>query len=180
MTPSPIFWFTGLPASGKTTISRALAKVLQAKGHQVQILDGDEFRSATDPQLGFTRAERDLNIRRMAYVASLLAAHGVTVLVAAVSPYLEARLLARKAAPGPFIEVLVTADIGVLAARDDRYRQARSGRIPRFTGVTDPYEEPRIAELTLWTDASPVHICVARILDYMEDHDLLYTKEKKT
>ena len=176
MTPAPILWFTGLPATGKTTISRALAEVLRKKGHRVQILDGDDFRKATDPNLGFTRAERDLNVQRLVYVAALLAAHGVWVLVAAVSPYREARLKARKGAPGPFVEVFVQTSMETLSGRDDRYRQARAGRIPRFTGVSDWYEEPKNPEVIVQTDRTPPNLCVATILDYLESHGLLLEK----
>jgi adenylylsulfate kinase len=149
-------WFTGLPSAGKSTIAHALADRLRAQGQRVQVLDGDEVRPHLSAGLGFTRADRDINVTRIGWVARLLAAHGVLVLVPVIAPYAAARQAVRQAhaeAQVPFAEVFVSTSLEVAEARDVKglYAKARHGEISGMTGVDDPYEEPRSAELVLDT-----------------------------
>ena len=149
-------WFTGLPSAGKSTIAHALADRLRAEGQRVQVLDGDEVRPHLSAGLGFTRADRDINVTRIGWVARLLAAHGVVVLVPVIAPYAAARHAVRQAhaeAQVPFAEVFVSTSLAVAEARDVKglYAKARHGEIRGMTGVDDPYEEPRSAELVLDT-----------------------------
>ena len=149
-------WFTGLPSAGKSTIAHALADRLRAEGQRVQVLDGDEVRPHLSAGLGFTRADRDINVARIGWVARLLAAHGVLVLVPVIAPYAAARQAVRQAhaeAQVPFAEVFVSTSLEVAEARDVKglYAKARHGEIKGMTGVDDPYEEPRSAELELDT-----------------------------
>ncbi len=149
-------WFTGLPSAGKSTIAGALARRLRAEGRRVQVLDGDEVRPHLSAGLGFTRADRDVNVTRIGWVASLLASHGVTVLVPVIAPYAAARQAVRAAhaeAGVPFAEVFVSTSLAVAESRDVKglYAKARQGEIRGMTGVDDPYEEPRSAELVLDT-----------------------------
>ncbi len=149
-------WFTGLPSAGKSTIAHARADQLRAQGRRVQVLDGDEVRPHLSAGLGFSRADRDTNVARIGWVARLLASHGVTVLVPVIAPYAAARQGVRQAhaeAGVPFAEVFVSTTLAVAEARDVKglYAKARSGVITGMTGIDDPYEEPRSAELVLDT-----------------------------
>ena len=149
-------WFTGLPSSGKSTIAYALARLLRAEGRRVQVLDGDEVRPRLSAELGFSREHRDINVRRIGWVARLLAAHGVVVLVPVIAPYAEARKVVRDdhaAAGVPYAEVHVATSLEISEARDVKglYAKARRGEIQSLTGVDDPYEQPRTAELVLDT-----------------------------
>jgi adenylylsulfate kinase len=149
-------WFTGLPSAGKSTIARALARRLADDGRQVQVLDGDEVRPHLSSGLGYGREDRDVNVRRIGWVARLLASHGVVVLVPVIAPYADSRAAVRGdhvAAGVPFAEIYVSTAIEVAEARDVKglYAKARRGEITAMTGVDDPYEEPRTAELVLDT-----------------------------
>ena len=154
--PGATLWFTGLPSAGKSTIAHALARQLEAQGRRVQVLDGDEVRPHLSAGLGYTRADRDINVSRIGWVARLLASHGVIVLVPVIAPYAEARKAVRAdhaAAAVPFAEVFVSTPLAVAEHRDVKglYAKARNGEISGMTGVDDPYEEPRSAELVLDT-----------------------------
>ena len=158
LTRGATVWFTGLPSAGKSTIAHALGDRLRAEGRRVQVLDGDEVRPHLSAGLGFTRADRDLNVARIGWVARLLAGHGVTVLVPVIAPYAAARQAVRQAhaeARVPFAEVFVSTSLAVAESRDVKglYARARQGEITGMTGVDDPYEEPRSAELVLDTAA---------------------------
>ena len=149
-------WFTGLPSAGKSTIAHALADRLRAEGQRVQVLDGDEVRPHLSAGLGFSRTDRDINVARIGWVARLLAAHGVLVLVPVIAPYAAARQAVRQAhadAQVPFAEVFVSTSLEVAEARDVKglYAKARHGEIRGMTGIDDPYEEPSSAELVLDT-----------------------------
>ena len=165
-----VVWFTGLPSAGKTTLSRILATELRSQGLKVELLDGDEVRETLSKGLGFTKEDRDTHIRRIGYVAQLLARNGVWVLVAVISPYravreeVRTRVLSQDA---DFIEVYVRCPLEVAEARDTKglYRRARLGEIPMFTGVSDPYEEPRAPEVVVDTDREPPEECLKRILN---------------
>jgi adenylylsulfate kinase len=170
-----VVWFTGLSGAGKTTITSALAPELLAAGKRVEVLDGDIVRTHLSKGLGFSREDRDTNVARIAFVAQLLARNGVFVLVAAVSPYRETREAARRTI-GDFVEVYVAPPLDECVARDTKglYKKALAGEIPRFTGVSDPYEPPDDAELTLDTSTIDVPAAVQRVkaklieLEYLE------------
>jgi adenylylsulfate kinase len=171
-------WFTGLPSAGKSTIAHALAEQLRAEGRRVQVLDGDEVRPHLSAGLGFSRADRDLNVTRIGWVARLLAGHGVTVLVPVIAPYAAARQAVRQAhaeADVPFAEVFVSTSLAVAESRDVKglYAKARQGEISGLTGVDDPYEEPRSAELVLDTAevdlATSVELAAALLTAIRED-----------
>ncbi len=158
-------WFTGLSASGKTTISQAVADVLRQRGYQVETLDGDIVRQNLTKGLGFSKEDRDENIRRIGFVAHLLSRNGVIVIVAAISPYREIRDEVR-ARVGRFIEVFVNAPLEVCEQRDPKglYRKARAGEIQGFTGIGDPYEPPLAPEVECRTDRETVEESIAKVL----------------
>ena len=163
-----IVWFTGLPGAGKSTLAKAIAGVAGGV-RTVEILDSDQVRPRLSTDLGFSRADRDTNVRRIGFVARLLARHGVFVVVAAISPYAETRREMRLLADQdqiPFIEAFVDASLDALIKRDVRglYRRALAGEINHFTGVSDPYERPRYAELVLKSDIESVEESVEKIL----------------
>jgi len=145
-----VIWFTGLSGAGKSTVSRLLAERLMAHGAKVELLDGDEVRKHLSKGLGFNKEDRDENIRRIGFVCELLARHGVIAIAAAISPYRAVREELRQRIPD-FVEVYAECPLEVLAERDVKglYRQALAGEIPQFTGVSDPYEPPLAAEVTI-------------------------------
>ena len=158
-------WFTGLPSSGKTTLSRLLHKELDELGLAAEVLDGDEVRQRLTKGLGFTKEGRDENIRRIAYVAKLLTRVGGIAITAAISPYRELRDLAR-AEIGSFVEVHVNCPLQVCMQRDVKglYAKAIKGEIPNFTGISDPYEPPLNPEVTLYTDRESPEESIKKIL----------------
>jgi adenylylsulfate kinase len=161
-------WFTGLPSAGKTTIANLVGGWLAESGHPVEVLDGDVVRSHLSRGLGFSKADRDENIRRIGYVAGLLTGHGVTVLVSAVSPYRAVRdeLRTTIGRVGGFLEVHVATDLATCRARDVKglyARQAR-GELRGLTGVDDPYEPPLAPELVLDTAVEPPEASAGRVL----------------
>lgn len=150
-------WFTGLPSAGKSTIAHALADDLAAAGHRVQVLDGDQVRPHLSAELGFSREGRDTNVARFGWVARLLAAHGVIVLVPVIAPYATARDGVRAShaeASVPYAEIYVATSRSVAEARDVKglYAKARAGELSGLTGVDDPYEQPLAAELVIDTE----------------------------
>lgn len=161
-------WLTGLPSAGKTTIAGIVADQLRAAGEKtVEVLDGDVVRTHLSKGLGFSKEDRDENIRRIGFVASMLARNGVTVLVAVISPYREARDDARAMhAPGTFLEVHVATPVEVCAERDVKglYQKQREGLLRGLTGVDDPYEEPRYPELVLQTEDETPERSAERVL----------------
>ncbi|HXF06522.1 MAG TPA: adenylyl-sulfate kinase [Blastocatellia bacterium] len=163
-------WFTGLPSSGKTTLSRQVEALLRARGLKVEVLDGDEVRENLSPTLGFTKEDRDLHIRRIAYVAKLLVRNGVIVIVAAISPYRAARDQAR-ATIGRFVEVYVHCPVEVCIERDVKglYRKALAGMIPHFTGISDPYEEPLQPELIIHSHQETPEESARRVIARLEE-----------
>lgn len=161
-----VVWLTGLSGAGKSTIAEALAPILRAEGRKVEILDGDVVRTNLSRELGFSREHRDWNVARIAFVAHLLARNGVAVIVAAVSPYRDARQQARRQI-GDFIEVHVAPPLEECARRDTKglYRKAREGVVSGLTGVSDPYETPEAAELTLDTSRIDVPAAARAVRD---------------
>lgn len=161
-----VLWFTGLSGAGKSTLARRVGQELAERGHRVEVLDGDEVRRNLCQGLGFSRADRDTNVARIGWVAGRLASHGVAVLVAAISPYAEAREKVR-ASVDEFVEVFVDAPLATCAERDPKglYAKAMAGDVPNFTGVSDPYERPTAPEVTVHTDTETVDASVQRVLD---------------
>jgi adenylyl-sulfate kinase len=145
-----VLWFTGLSGAGKSTVSRLVADRLLAHGAEVELLDGDEVRLHLSKGLGFSKEDRDENVRRIGYVCELLARHGVIAIAAAISPYRAVREELRGRIAN-FVEIYAECPIEVLAERDVKglYRKALAGEIPQFTGVSDPYEAPLQPEVTI-------------------------------
>lgn len=160
-----IVWLTGLSGSGKTTISNSVCNELSALGFEVETLDGDLVRKHLGRGLGFSRKDRDENVRRIGFVARLLACHRVVVLVSAISPYRSLRDEIRKSVAN-FIEVYVNAPLAICEMRDPKglYKKARSSLIPNFTGIDDPYEPPFAAEVVCETDIESVKACTNKIV----------------
>jgi adenylyl-sulfate kinase len=174
MSQGSTIWLTGLSGAGKTTLTNELVPRLRAQGLSVEVLDGDEVRTNLSKGLGFSKTDRDTNIRRIGYVSRLLSRNGVTVIAAAISPYREVRDEVRcqiEADAVPFVEVFVKASLETLVTRDVKglYRRALAGEIKEFTGVSDPYEEPTRPELVIDTDRESVSESVMRILDKLDE-----------
>jgi adenylylsulfate kinase len=163
-----ILWFTGLSGSGKSTLAASVSARLTPVV-PVEILDGDEIRKRLSADLGFTKEERDTNIRRIGFVARLLARHGVFVIAAAISPYAATRLEMRQLATDEgisFIEVFLTARMETLIKRDAKglYKRALAGELLHFTGVSDPYEAPTNPDRTIHTDNESVQASTQKVL----------------
>ncbi|HUN57736.1 MAG TPA: adenylyl-sulfate kinase [Candidatus Binataceae bacterium] len=167
-------WFTGLSGAGKSTLANLLADELRNRGHRVEILDGDEVRTNLSKGLGFSKEDRDINIRRIGYVCNLLARNGVIAISAAISPYRAVRDEVRSM-HSRFFEVFVKCPINTLAERDVKglYKKALAGEIKNFTGVSDPYEEPLTPELIVETDRESRDESFTRLLDALEKANLI-------
>ncbi len=167
--PGLTIWLTGLSGAGKTTLAERLTPELEHRGYRVESLDGDVVRTHLSKGLGFTREDRDENIRRIAWVAALGTRHGATMLVSAISPYAAGRREAREQI-GEFVEVYVKCSLDKLIERDPKglYARALAGEIENFTGVSDPYEEPVNPEIVVETDMESVDESAARILERLE------------
>ena len=163
-------WFTGLSGAGKTTIAHRVGEVLEQRlGRSVEILDGDVVRTHLSRGLGFSREDRDTNIRRIGWVCHVLTKHGVPNIAAAISPYRDVRNEVRKMI-GSFVEVYVKCPVEECEKRDVKglYRKARAGEIKQFTGVDDPYEEPLDPEVTLHTDRETVDESTMKVIRKLE------------
>ncbi len=178
--PGFTIWFTGLSGAGKSTLSEAIAQRLQQHGRNVEILDGDIVRTHLSKGLGFSREDRDTNIKRIAFVCSLLTRNGVIAISAAIAPYREARAWARQEI-GNFVEIYVKCSLEVCRQRDVKglYKLVDEGKIKNFTGVDDPYEEPEQPELVVETDKETLEESLTRIfaklveLEYLSPEFLL-------
>jgi len=166
---APVLWFTGLSGSGKSTIATRVHQELVRRGVDVEYIDGDALREVF-PQTGFTREEREEHLRRTGYMASRLAAHGVTVVASFVSPYRESREFIRRLCPR-FLEIYVATPLEECERRDVKglYARARRGEIRNFTGIDDPYEVPERPELSIDTSALRVEQSVTQVLALVED-----------
>ncbi|HVX66069.1 MAG TPA: adenylyl-sulfate kinase [Bryobacteraceae bacterium] len=167
-------WFTGLSGAGKSTISEALEQELRARGCRVEPLDGDIVRQNLTKGLGFSKEDRDENIRRIGFVAHLLSRNGVVVLVSAISPYRDIRNEVRGRI-GDFVEVYVNAPLETCEQRDVKglYQKARAGQIKGFTGIDDPYEAPLAPEVECRTDRESVGESVKKVLEALEGRGYL-------
>ena len=177
-------WFTGLSGAGKTTLTNEIVPQLKARGVKIEVLDGDEVRTNLSKGLGFSKEDRDANIRRIGYVARLLSRNGVGVIVAAISPYKEIRDEVRKdveANGATFIEVFVKASLDTLLQRDVKglYKKAIAGEIANFTGVSDPYEAPEHPEILVSSDTETIAESAAKIIARLEELRLLPAARSK-
>ena len=168
-------WLTGLSGAGKSTLARRLETALTDRGRHVEVLDGDEVRENLSKGLGFSREDRDTNIRRIAFVADLLSRNGVPVITAAISPYREIRDEARAKMDGRFIEAYVKASVEECERRDVKglYAKARAGEIKEFTGISDPYEPPEHAELEIHTEGRAPQESAQLVLAKLEELGLI-------
>jgi sulfate adenylyltransferase/3'-phosphoadenosine 5'-phosphosulfate synthase len=164
-----VVWFTGLSGAGKSTIANALQAELARRGRQAELLDGDEVRTHLSKGLGFSKEDRDTNIRRIGYVARLVARSGGVAITAAISPYRDVRDEIRAQTPG-FVEVFVRCPLDTLVERDVKglYRKAIAGEIANFTGVSDPYEEPLNPEVVCDSSKETVEQSLAKVVDKLE------------
>ncbi|WP_242342358.1 adenylyl-sulfate kinase [Anaeromyxobacter terrae] len=179
-----MLWLTGLSGAGKSTLSRVLQAAL-ATERPVEILDGDEVRTYLSAGLGFSKEDRDTNVRRIGFVARLLARNGAAAVTAAISPYAETRNEVRSLAERdgvPFVEVFVSAPVAALAARDVKglYRKALAGELTRFTGVSDPYEPPERPDVVVRTDVETIDESVETILEHLRARGLLRPGDART
>jgi adenylyl-sulfate kinase len=163
-------WFTGLSGSGKSTIGEVVEARLRDRGHRVEVLDGDVVRTNLSKGLGFSKEDRDTNIRRIAFVADLLSRNGVVAITAAISPYREIRAEARETMGDRFVEIYVKASVDECARRDVKglYEKAFKGEIKEFTGVSDPYEPPEDPEVIVDTENETIEESAAKVLAYVD------------
>jgi adenylyl-sulfate kinase len=167
-------WLTGMSGAGKSTLAEALAARLRAEDAAVELLDGDIVRAHLSHGLGFSREDRDTNIRRIGFVAELLARNGVIVIVAAISPYKDAREAVKEKIAN-FVEVYVECPIDVLTSRDTKglYKRAIAGEIGNFTGISDPYEAPQNPAVVIHSDHETVEEGIGKIWNVLEAKGLL-------
>ena len=172
-------WFTGLSGAGKSTLAEFLTPQLRERGVPVEVLDGDEGRENLSKGLGFSKEDRDTNIRRIGYVANMLSRNGVCAITAAISPYQGLRDEIR-AKTETFVEVYVEAPLAVVEERDTKglYKKARAGEIKNFTGISDPYEAPTNAEITVHTGDQSIEESAQQILSFLESKGLINATAK--
>ena len=170
-------WFTGLSGSGKSTLAQYLTPILTERGCKVEVMDGDEVRENLSKGLGFSKEDRDTNIRRIGYVANLLARNGCCAITAAISPYAHVRDEIREMTQprAKFVEVFVFAPLETVEERDTKglYKKARAGEIKNFTGISDPYEAPETPEVLVDTSKESIEESAGKILAYLEGEGLL-------
>ncbi len=167
-------WFTGLSGAGKTTAARHLERRLRAAGARVEVLDGDIVRTHLSKGLGFSKEDRDENVRRIGFVCELLSRHGVIAIAAAISPYRNLRNELRANIPH-FVEVYMDCPVDLLIHRDVKglYKKALAGEIPRFTGISDPYEVPLAPAVTIRSGQETVEEGVQKIWTTLEEMGLI-------
>ena len=167
-------WFTGLPCSGKTTLSRRVFEHIKELGLKVELLDGDVIRRHFSQELGFSEKERKINIRRIGFVSHLLTRNGIITVVAAIAPYKEVREENRKLI-GRYVEVFCNCPLEVAEKRDVKgmYKKARLGEIKNFTGISDPYEPPDNPDILINTHKEDIEDSVSKIIKYLETNQYL-------
>jgi adenylylsulfate kinase len=173
-----ILWFTGLSGAGKSTLSAEIEKLFRERGYRVELLDGDEVRTHLSKGLGFSKGDRDTNVRRIGYVARLLARNEVIAITAAISPYRDIRDEIREEARKDgvaFVEIYANATIEALSERDVKglYKKALAGEIPHFTGVSDPYEPPASPDVEVRTDRETIEESLTLIVNFLTDENLI-------
>ena len=163
-------WFTGLPCSGKTTVADRVAELLKERGRLVERLDGDIVRKGLTSDLGFSKEDRNENIKRVTFVAKLLTRNGVAVLATFVSPY-KARRQKTREEIGDFVEIYTRCPLDVCMERDvkEMYKRALAGEIKEFTGIDDPFEEPENPELVIDTDKETVDESAEKVLAKLQE-----------
>jgi adenylyl-sulfate kinase len=163
-------WFTGLSGAGKSTLALEVQRQLRDRGRLVEVLDGDEVRQNLSKGLGFSKEDRDTNIRRIGYVARLLSRNGVVAITATISPYQSVRDEVRALHGDDFVEVYVDCPIPALVKRDTKglYEKALKGEVKNFTGISDPYEAPPNPELHIYSDSESVAESAGRIVSFLE------------
>src|SRR5712692_1073609 len=168
-------WFTGLPCSGKSTLAELVAAELRRRGRFVEILDGDEVRKHLTKGLGFSREDRDENIRRIGYVCRLLSRNGAVAIAAAISPFRAIRDEVRAAHEAAFIEIFVDTPLELCIQRDVKgmYKKALAGEMKNFTGISDPYEPPENPEIVIRTARENAEQSAGQILSALEQRGLL-------
>jgi len=173
---SAIIWFTGLSASGKSSLAYSLEEALHKIKIRTYVLDGDNIRKGLCKDLGFSDEDRTENIRRIGEVSKLMMEASVIVLTAFISPFTKDRRIVRElVSEGEFIEVFCDAPLEVCESRDVKglYKKARSGEIPEFTGITSPYETPENPELYLQTNILSVDECLEKLFRYLKEHSIV-------
>ncbi len=163
-------WFTGLSGAGKTTISQVVLATLKEKGYKIEVLDGDVVRTNLTKGLGFSKEDRDTNVRRIGFVSDLLTRNGVIVIVSAISPYRAIREELKEKI-GNFVEIFVNAPLNVCEDRDVKglYKKARSGEIKMFTGISDPYEAPTNPDIECRTDLEELNESVNKVFAQLKE-----------
>lgn len=172
-----VLWFTGLSGSGKSTLANKVYKELKINGTKIEKLDGDVVRENLTKDLGFSPEDRDENIRRIGFVSNLLSKNGIVVLASFISPYARQREGLRENVEN-YIEVFVNAPLEVCEKRDVKglYKKARAGKIPLFTGISDPYEAPIDPDVEIRTDELGVDECVGQIINYLKEKGFIFPK----
>ncbi|MDY6788770.1 MAG: adenylyl-sulfate kinase [Candidatus Nanohaloarchaea archaeon] len=177
-------WFTGLPSSGKSTVAKRVEEEIRSRGLDVHNLDGDDLRKKLHPDLGFSKEERFVNNKRIAFISRLLNENNVGSIVAAVSPFKKARQYARDEIEqdGEFVEIFVDCPVEVCKERDPKglYEKAEKGHIDKFTGVNHPFEDPEDPEIVVDTAEKSIDQCVDHVIDRLEEIGLLESKDEYT
>ncbi len=173
-------WFTGLSGAGKSTLAQYLTPKLLELGKKVEVLDGDEVRENLSKGLGFSKEDRDTNIRRIGYVANLLSRNGAVAITAAISPYSSVRDEIREMTKADFVEVYVECALEVVEERDTKglYKKARAGIIKNFTGISDPYEAPTNPEISVNTGTQTIEESGEQVLTYLRAKNLIAAEVK--
>ncbi len=167
-------WFTGLSGSGKSTLSWMVYMEIKRRGLKAELLDGDIIRKNFSKGLGFSRQDREINVRRIGFISYLLTKNGIISVVAAIAPYAEIRTANRQLI-GNYVEVYCSCPIEVIEKRDPKglYKKARAGLIKNFTGISDPYEEPKDPEIIVRTDIETPDESYKKIINYLDSHGYL-------
>jgi adenylylsulfate kinase len=173
--PGFVLWFTGMSGAGKTTLATLVTSAISVYGRKAELLDGDQIRASLSPELGFSQAERELNVRRIGYVANLLARNSVAAVVAAISPYAKVRDAVRAMSECGFVEVFVDCSIDELRRRDTKglYARAADGRLMDLSGVGSAYEPPAVPDLHLRTHVQSEAECASLVLSLLAKRGLI-------